>query len=168
MEIEFLERLLKEPEGETKISEPDKGEIAVSMHDKDEMFLTFIELSECFEAPINNVVVGMEDNTNKYDAEIREIEKRLFEDEMKYQEQQESYFLRDMKETKVLIQQDKDGRNQQFKRDDQQHESKFEEGIRLQEYSNWQQNEEHEISLAVVRVEVDILTEWLQRKTNED
>lgn len=43
-----------------------------------------------------------------------------------------------MKEIKVLIQQDEDGRNQQFKGDDQQHENEFEEGIRLQKYNNWQ------------------------------
>jgi len=101
------------------------------MHDKDEMYQTFIELSKCLDSSINNVVVGMEDNINKYDAKIREIEKRLFEDEMQDQEHQKSYALRDMKETKVLIQQDEYGINQQFKRDDQQHESKFEEGIRL-------------------------------------
>lgn len=74
MEIEFLERLLKEPEGEMKLSEPDKGEIAVTMHDKDEMPLMFIELSKCFDSSINNVVVGTEDNINKYDVEIIEIE----------------------------------------------------------------------------------------------
>jgi len=30
------------------------------------------------------VTVGMEDNINRYDAEIREIEQRLFEGEMEY------------------------------------------------------------------------------------
>jgi len=38
---------------------------------------------------------------------------------MENQEQQGSYVLKDMKETKVLIQQDEYGRNQQFKVDDQ-------------------------------------------------
>ena len=74
MEIEFLERWLKEPEGEMKLAEPNKEEIAVTVHDKDEMFLTFIELSKCFNSSNNNVAVGTEDNINKYDAEIREIE----------------------------------------------------------------------------------------------
>ena len=72
-EIEFLERLLEEPKGKTKPTEPDGGK-------------------------------GAEDSINKYDAEIREIEQRLFEGEMKYREQQGSYVLRDMKETEVLIQ----------------------------------------------------------------
>jgi len=71
-EIEFLERLLKEPEGEMKLLEPD-GE------------------------------KGVEDSINKYDVEIREIEQRLFEGEMKDQEQQGSYIFRYMKETEVLI-----------------------------------------------------------------
>jgi len=74
MEIEFLERFLKEPEGEMKFLEPNKEEIAVTMHDKDEMSLTFVELSECLDSSINNVVGGTEDNINKYDVEIREIE----------------------------------------------------------------------------------------------
>ena len=126
------------------------------MHDKDEMSQTFIELSKCLDSSVNDVTLGMEDNINKYDVEIREIEQRLFEGEMEDQEQQGIHVLRDMKETEVLIQQDKDGRNQQFKRDEQQHENEFEEGIRLQEYINWKHNEEQEISLAV------------QRKPNEE
>ena len=48
MEIEFLERWLKEPEGEVKLAEPNTEEIAVAVHDKVEMFLKFIELSVCF------------------------------------------------------------------------------------------------------------------------
>jgi len=83
MELEFLERLLKELEGETKLSEPDKEEIVVTMHDKDEMSQTFIELSKCLDSSVNDVTVDMEDNINKYDAKIREIEQRLFEGEMK-------------------------------------------------------------------------------------
>ena len=63
------------------------------------MSLTFIELSECFDSSNNNVVVGTEGNINKYDIEIRGIEHKLFEDKMKYQEQQEIYVLRDIKET---------------------------------------------------------------------
>ena len=77
------------------------------MHDRDEMFLTFIELSECYKFSNNNMVVGTKGNINKYDVEIRGIEQKLFEDEMKDQEQQESYVLRDIKETEVLNQQDK-------------------------------------------------------------
>ena len=50
-EIEFLERLLEEPKGEMKLTEPDGGK-------------------------------GVEDNINKYDAEIKEIEQQLFEGEM--------------------------------------------------------------------------------------
>lgn len=126
MEIEFLERLLKELEGEMKLSKPDKEKEMVTMHDKDEMPLRFIELSKCLESTINDATAGMEDIINKYDVGIREIEQRLFEGEMKDQEQQGSYVLRNMKETKELIQEDKDGRNQQFERDDQQHESEFE------------------------------------------
>lgn len=80
----------------------------------------------------------MEDNINKYNAEIREIKQRLFEGEMEDQGQQRSYVLEDMKEPEVLIQQDEDERNQQFKRDDQQHENEFEESIRFQKYRNWQ------------------------------
>ena len=38
----------------------------------------------------------------------------------------------------------------------------------MQEYNNWQQNEEQDISLTVLRTEVNIITEGLQRKTNED
>ena len=56
--IEFLERWLKEPEGEMKLAEPDKEEIGVVVHDKDEMSLNFIELSQCFESSNNNVAVG--------------------------------------------------------------------------------------------------------------
>ena len=48
IEIEFLERWLKEPEGEMKFAEPDTEEIAVVVHDTDEMFLTFIELKWMF------------------------------------------------------------------------------------------------------------------------
>ena len=99
MEIEFLERWLKEPEGEVKLVEPDKEDIVVTVHDKDEMFLTFIELSECFNSSNNNVDVGTEGNINKYDVEIREIEQKVFEDEMKDQEQKKNYVLRDIKET---------------------------------------------------------------------
>jgi len=100
MEIKFLERLIKEPEGETKLLEHDKEKEMVTMHDKDEMSLTFIELSNFLDSSNNDVIVGMEDNINKYDAEIIEIEQRLFEGEMEDQEQQGSYVLRDMKETK--------------------------------------------------------------------
>ena len=82
------------------------------MHDKDEMFLTFIELSECFNSSNNNVVVGTKGNINKYNVEIKEIEQKVFGDEMKYEEKQESYVLRDIKETTILIQQDKDERSQ--------------------------------------------------------
>ena len=46
MEIEFLERWLKEHEGEMKLAEYDPEEIAITMRDTDEIFLTFIELSE--------------------------------------------------------------------------------------------------------------------------
>ena len=63
------------------------------------MFLNFIELSECFDSSNNNVVVGTEGKINKYDVEIRGIEHKLFEDEMKDQEKQEIYVLRDIKET---------------------------------------------------------------------
>ena len=59
-----------------KLAEPDKEEIAVTMHDKDEMSLSFIKLCECFDSSNNNVVVGTEDNINKYDAEIRGIEQK--------------------------------------------------------------------------------------------
>ena len=40
------------------------------MHDKDEIFLTFIELGECYKFSNNNVVVGIEGKLNKYDVEI--------------------------------------------------------------------------------------------------
>ena len=56
MEIKFLERWLKEPEGEVKLVEPDTEKIAISVHDTDEIFLTFIELSECYNFSNNNVV----------------------------------------------------------------------------------------------------------------
>ena len=69
-----------------------------------------------FNSSNNNVVVGTEGNINKYDVEIRGIEQKVFEDEMKDQEQQESYVLRDIKKTKVLIQQYKDESSQKFKR----------------------------------------------------
>ena len=115
MEIEFLERWLKEPEGEMKLAEPNTEEIVVTVHDKDEMFLTFIELSECYNISNNNVVAGTEGNINKYDVEIREIEQKVFGDEMKNQEQQESYVFRDIREIEVLNQQDKDESSQQFK-----------------------------------------------------
>ena len=136
MELEFLERLLKEAEGEMKLSEPDEEKDMVTMHDKDELSLKIIELSKCLDSSVNDVTTDVEDSINKYDAEIREIEQMLFEGEMKDQEQQGSYVLRDMKETEVLTQHDEDGRNQQFERDDQLHESEFEEGIRLQKYGN--------------------------------
>ena len=58
MEIEFLEKWPKKPEGEMKLAEPDKEEILVVVHDKEEMFLNFIELIECFDSSNNNVVVG--------------------------------------------------------------------------------------------------------------
>ena len=48
MEIEFLELWLKEPDGEEKLSEPDPEEITVTMHDRDKIFLTFMELNECY------------------------------------------------------------------------------------------------------------------------
>ena len=99
-----------------KLAEPDIEEIAVAMHENDEMFQTFIELSEFFNSSNNNVVVGTEGNINKYDVEIREIEQKVFGDEMKDQEQQENYVLRDINETLVLNQQDKDESNQQLKR----------------------------------------------------
>ena len=67
-EIKFLERLLEEPKGETKLTKTDGGK-------------------------------GVEDNINKYDAEIREIEQRLFGGEMEDQEQQGRHVLRAMKET---------------------------------------------------------------------
>ena len=41
------------------------------MHEKDEMSLNFKRLSECFDSSNNNVVVGTEDDINKYDVEIR-------------------------------------------------------------------------------------------------
>lgn len=99
-EIEFLERLLEEPKGETKLTEPDGGK-------------------------------GVEDRINKYDAEIREIEQRLYEGEMKDQKQQGGYVLKGIKETKILTQQDECGSNQKFGRNDQLHENEFEEGIKL-------------------------------------
>ena len=74
------------------------------MHDRDEMFLTFIELSECYNFSNNNVVVSTKGNINKYDVEIREIEQKVFGDEMKDQEQQKSYVFRDIKEIEVLMQ----------------------------------------------------------------
>jgi len=46
----------------------------VTMHDKDEMSQTFIELSKCLDSSVNDVIAGMEDNINKYDVDIREIE----------------------------------------------------------------------------------------------
>ena len=82
-----------------KLAEPDPEKIEVTVHDRDEMFLTFIELSECYNFSNNNVAVGTENNINKYNVEIREIEQKVFGDEMKDQEQQESYVLRDIKET---------------------------------------------------------------------
>lgn len=45
VEIELLERWLKEPEGEMKLAEPDTKDIVVTMRDRNEMFLTFIELN---------------------------------------------------------------------------------------------------------------------------
>ena len=69
------------------------------MHDRDGMYLTFIELSECYNFSNNNVAIGTEGNINKYDVEIREIEHKVFGDEMKDQEQQEIYVLKDIKET---------------------------------------------------------------------
>ena len=81
-----------------KLSEPNKEKDMVTMHDKDEMSLTFIELSKCLDSSVNDVKVSMEDNINKYDVEIREIEQRLFEGEIEDQEQQGSYVVKDMKE----------------------------------------------------------------------
>ena len=86
MEIEFLERWLKEPDGEVKLAEPDPEGIAVTTHDRDEIFLTFIDLSECYNFSNKNLVVGTEGNINKYDVEIRGIEQKVFEDEMKDRE----------------------------------------------------------------------------------
>ena len=92
MEIEFLERWLKELDGEVKLAEPDTEEIAVTMHDRDEMF---IELNECYNFSNNDVTIRTENDINIYDVEIREIEQKLFGDEMKNQEQQGSYVHRD-------------------------------------------------------------------------
>ena len=61
------------------------------------------------------MVVGTEGDINKYDVEIWEIGQKVFGVEMKDQKQQGSCVLRDITETKVLNQQDKDGSNQQFK-----------------------------------------------------
>lgn len=102
-EIKFLEKLLKEPKEEMKLTEPDGGK-------------------------------GVEDNINKYDAEIREIEQRLYEGEMKDQEQQGSYVLRGIKEIEILTQQDAYGSNQKFGKNDQLYENEFEENIKLQKY----------------------------------
>ena len=66
MEIDFLERWLKEPDGEEKLAEPDPEEITVTMHDRDEMFLTFMELNECYKFSNNDVTVGTENEINKY------------------------------------------------------------------------------------------------------
>ena len=97
-----------------KLAEPNTKEISAVVHDRDEMFLTFIELSECYNFSNKNVVVGTENNINKYDVEIREIEKKVFGNEMKDQELQEIYVLRDIKEIEVLNQNDKDESSQQF------------------------------------------------------
>ena len=66
-----------------KLAEPDTEEIAVTVHDRDEMFLTFIELSECYKFSNKNVAIGIEGNINKYDVEIRENEQIVFGDDMK-------------------------------------------------------------------------------------
>ena len=60
-------------------------------------------------------VVGTSGDINKYDVEIREIEQKVFKDEMKDHEQQESYVLRYIKETTILNQQDKVESSQHFK-----------------------------------------------------
>ena len=61
-EIEFLERWLKEPDGEVKLVELDPEEITVTMHDRDEIF---IELNEYY-----YVSVCTENNINRYDFEV--------------------------------------------------------------------------------------------------
>ena len=99
MEIEFLEQWLKEPDGEEKLAEPDPDEITVTMLDIDEIFLTFMELNECYKFSNNDVTVGTENDINIYDVKIREIEHKLFGIEMEDQNQQGSYVCRDIKET---------------------------------------------------------------------
>ena len=67
-EIEFLERQLKEPDGEVKLAEPDLEEIIATMHDRDEMS---IELNKCYNFSDNDVTVGTKNDINRYDVEIR-------------------------------------------------------------------------------------------------
>ena len=98
-----------------KPTKPIIEEIAVTVHDRGEMFLTSIELNECYNFSNNNVTIDTENDINRYDVEIREIEQKVFGDEMKDQEQQENYVFRDIKETELLTQQDKDKIIQQFK-----------------------------------------------------
>ena len=69
-----------------KLSKLDKEKDIDTMHEKDEISLTFIELSKCLDSSVNDVNIGTKPNINKYDAEIKEIEQRLFEGEMKDQE----------------------------------------------------------------------------------
>ena len=112
MEIEFLERWLKEPDGEEKLAEPDPDKITITMHDRGEMFLTFMELNECYTFSNNDVTVRTENNSNRYDVEIRKIEQKLFGIKMEDQKQQGSCVCRDIKE--IVNQQDEDGSSQQF------------------------------------------------------
>lgn len=84
VEIEFLERWLKEPEGEIKLAESDPEEIAVTVHDRHEIFLTSIELSECYNFLDNKLTIGTKNDINRYDFKIREIEQKFFGFEMKY------------------------------------------------------------------------------------
>ena len=77
------------------------------MHDRDEIFLTFMELNECYKFSNNDVTVGIENDINIYDVEIREIEQNLFGIEMEDQKQRGIYVCRDIKET--VNQQGEDG-----------------------------------------------------------
>lgn len=111
-EIEFLERWLKEPDGGGKPVESDPGEITVNVHDRNEIFLTFMELNECYKFSNNDVTVGTENDIDRYDVEIRGIEQKLFGSEMEDQNPQGSWVCRDIKET--LNQQDEGESGQQF------------------------------------------------------
>ena len=74
-----------------------------------------MELNECYNFLDNDVSVCTESDINRYDVEVKEVERKLFGVEMEDQKQQENYVHRDIKETALLIQQDEDESNQQFK-----------------------------------------------------
>lgn len=68
------------------------------MHDRYEIFLTFMDLNECYKFSNNDVTVGTENEINRYDVEIRGVEQKLVGNEMEDQKQQGNCVFMDIKE----------------------------------------------------------------------